>query len=58
MTTHGDTHSDEAPSQKGASRGSSAVFTMKGAADMEGVSVNTFHQRRAELKRWGHHRPR
>ncbi len=50
MTTHGDAPSNEAPSQEGVSGGSSAVFTMKEAADVAGVSVSTLRRRRAELE--------
>ncbi|QMS56167.1 hypothetical protein CIB50_0000867 [Kocuria varians] len=50
MATHGDAPSNEAPSQEGVSGGSSAVFTMKEAADVAGVSVSTLRRRRAELE--------
>lgn len=53
MTTHGDTPNNEAPSQGGVSGGSSAVFTMKEAADVAGVSVSTLRRRRAELEEAG-----
>lgn len=53
MTTHGDAPSNETTSQKGVSGGSSAVFTMKEAADMAGVSVSTLRRRRAELEEAG-----
>lgn len=53
MTTHGDTPNSETPSQKGVSGGSSAVFTMKEAADVAGVSVSTLRRRRGELEEAG-----
>lgn len=53
MTTHGDTPSNVAPSQGGVSGGSSAVFTMKEAADVAGVSVSTLRRRRTELEEAG-----
>lgn len=53
MTTRGDTPSNEIPSQEGVSGGSSAVFTMKEAADVAGVSVSTLRRRRAELEEAG-----
>ncbi|WP_206059895.1 hypothetical protein, partial [Kocuria tytonicola] len=53
MTTHGDAPSNEAPSQEGLSGGSSAVFTMKEAADVAGVSVSTLRRRRSELEEAG-----
>lgn len=53
MTTRGDTPSDKTPSQEGVSGGSSAVFTMKEAADVAGVSVSTLRRRRGELEEAG-----
>ena len=53
MATHSDTSSNEIPSQKGVSGGSSAVFTMKEAADVAGVSVSTLRRRRPELEEAG-----
>ncbi|WP_232300269.1 hypothetical protein, partial [Kocuria salsicia] len=50
MTTYGDTPNNKVPSQGGVSGGSSAVFTMKEAADVAGVSVSTLRRRRAELE--------
>ena len=53
MITHGDTPSNETPNQEGLSGGSSAVFTMKEAADVAGVSVSTLRRRRTELEKAG-----
>lgn len=53
MTTHGDTPNNEVPSQEGVSGGSNAVFTMKEAADVAGVSVSTLRRRRTELEEAG-----
>lgn len=50
MTTYGDTPNNKVPNQGGVSGGSSAVFTMKEAADVAGVSVSTLRRRRAELE--------
>lgn len=50
MTTYDDTPNNKVPSQGGVSGGSSAVFTMKEAADVAGVSVSTLRRRRAELE--------
>ena len=53
MNPRSDTPSHKTPSQEGASGGSSAVFTMKEAADVAGVSVSTLRRRRAELEEAG-----
>lgn len=53
MTTYGDTPNNKFPSQGGVSGGSSAVFTMKEAANVAGVSVSTLRRRRAELEEAG-----
>lgn len=53
MTTSDDTPSNETLSQEGVSGGPSAVFTMKEAADVAGVSVSTLRRRRAELEEAG-----
>lgn len=53
MTTYGDTPNNKVPSQGGVSGGSSAVFTMKEAADVAGVSVSTLRRRRTELEEAG-----
>ena len=53
MTTHGDTPSNETPNQEVVSGGSSAVFTMKKAADVAGVSVSTLRRWRTELEEAG-----
>lgn len=53
MTTQGDTSHHKAHSQLGVSGGSSAVFTMKKAADVAGVSVSTLRRRRVELEKAG-----
>ena len=53
MNTHDDTPRNGTPSQEGVSGGSSAVFTMKEAADVAGVSVSTLRRRRTELEKAG-----
>ncbi len=53
MTTRGDTPRNETLSQEGVAGGSSAVFTMKEAADVAGVSVSTLRRRRTELEEAG-----
>lgn len=49
MTTPDDHYVSDAPGQKGASQGATAVFTMREAADVAGVSVSTLRRRRADL---------
>lgn len=49
MTTPDGHHMSETPGQQGASQGATAVFTMREAAEVAGVSVSTLRRRRADL---------
>lgn len=49
MTTPDDHHMIEDAGQEGVPQGSTAVFTMREAADVAGVSVSTLRRRRTEL---------
>lgn len=49
MDTPDDHHVSEPRSQRGVPRGATAVFTMREAAEVAGISVSTLRRRRSEL---------
>lgn len=53
MTPKSDTFPEESPIQRGVRPGSRAVFTMKEAAAVAGVSVSTLRRRRRDLEKAG-----